>query len=77
MFLWLLTYSGVLSPYDGFSPIFYSKHESGNSTVLTHAQWERYYLTTEYRLFSQHLGGTGKHRFGSVTQCSFTDCVCF
>ena len=56
MFLWLLTYSVVLSSYDGFSPIFYSKHESGYSTVLTHAHWERYYLTTGYRLFSQHLG---------------------
>ena len=22
--------------------------------VLTHAHWERYYLTTGYRLFSQH-----------------------
>ena len=32
-------------------------------------------ITTEYRLFSQHLGGTGKHRFGSVPQCSFTDCL--
>ena len=77
MFLWLLTYSGVLSSYDGFSPIFYSKHESGYSTVLTHAHWERYYLTTGYRLFSQHVGGTGKRRFGSVPLCSFTDRVCF
>ena len=68
---WPLTYSGVLSSYDGFSPIFYSKHESGYSTVLTHAHWERYYLTTGYRLFSQHLGGTGKCRFGSVPLCNF------
>ena len=27
---------------------------SGHLTVLTHAHWERYYLTTGYRLFSQH-----------------------
>ena len=25
-----------------------------NYTVPTHAHWERYYLTTGYRLFSQH-----------------------
>ena len=74
---WLLTYSGVLSSYDGFSPIFHSKHESGYSTVLTYAHWERYYLTTGYRLFSQHVGGTGKRRFGSVPLSSFTDRVCF
>ena len=59
------------------SPIFDSKHESGYSTFLTHAHWERYYLTTGYRLFSQHLGGTGKRRFGSVPLCSFTDRVRF